>query len=251
MIVTDLKEPNSMDELHHFLGLTSYYRRFILLFTNKAKPFKSFFKRALNSSGQQSASLLLSTLKVLCVKPILQYPNTEKPYTIFSDASHYAYSEVLTHAAYGCDDLSPIAYTSGLFSDMQQKWTATEKETFAVYQVCSQVWLVLKRSRVHIMLWSQAEPFLSKGIAVSKLEWWAMGWQIIIIFVHIMGRKNILADAISRLKMLDIYKDQIEDPKKLKVTRIQHIKEVTTSKIHTLDSNYSVLNKSGTLLVKN
>ena len=36
--------------------------------------------------------------KELCKEPILQYPNTEKPYTLFTDASDYAYSRVLTQA---------------------------------------------------------------------------------------------------------------------------------------------------------
>ena len=34
-----------------------------------------------------------------------------------------------------------------------------------------------------------------------------------ITFVHINGSNNILVDAISRLEMVDIYRDQIEDKK--------------------------------------
>ena len=58
-----------------------------------------------------------------------------------------------------------------------------------------------------------------------------------ITFVHKKGSNNILADGISRLKMLDIYKDPIEDPKKIKVSNIEHITEVDASKKHTLNSN--------------
>ena len=58
-----------------------------------------------------------------------------------------------------------------------------------------------------------------------------------IAFVHIKGSNKILADALSRLKMLDIYKDPIVDPKMLKASEIQHITEVNTCNIHTLDSN--------------
>ena len=35
-----------------------------------------------------------------------------------------------------------------------------------------------------------------------------------ITFIHIKGSNNILADALSRLKMLAFYKDPIEDAKK-------------------------------------
>ena len=33
-----------------------------------------------------------------------------------------------------------------------------------------------------------------------------------------------------------MYKDSIEDPKKLKASEIQHVTEVNTKKMHTLDS---------------
>ena len=68
------------------------------------------------------------------MKPILQYPNTQKPYILFSDTSHYAYSGVLIQAVDCPDDLRPIVYTSGPSSNMQQRWSATEKEAFAGYQ---------------------------------------------------------------------------------------------------------------------
>ena len=72
--------------------------------------------------------------KMLCKESIFQCPNMEKPYNLFTDTSHYVYSGVLTQAAESPDDLRPIPYTSGSFSDKQQRWSATEKEAFAVYQ---------------------------------------------------------------------------------------------------------------------
>ena len=56
-----------------------------------------------------------------CKKPILQYPDTNKPYTLFTAAGNYAYSGILTQAVDDPDDLMPIAYTSDSFSDMQQR----------------------------------------------------------------------------------------------------------------------------------
>ena len=45
------------------------------------------------------------------------------------------------------------------------------------------------------------ESFLLKDMKIPKLDWWAMelaGYSV--IFVHIKGNRNNLADAISRLK---------------------------------------------------
>ena len=59
-----------------------------------------------------------SSKNTLCKNPILQYPSMNKPYTLFIDASNYAFSGILTQAVNFPDDLRSIAYTSGSFSYM-------------------------------------------------------------------------------------------------------------------------------------
>ena len=71
----------------------------------------------------------------------------EKEYTLFTDTSHYAYSGLLTQAVESPEDLRPIAYTSGSFSEMQQRWSATEKEAYAVYQSVLKFDIYLRRAK--------------------------------------------------------------------------------------------------------
>ena len=55
------------------------------------------------------------------------------------------------------------------------------------------------------------ELFLSRGMKIAELDRWAMLLQDYkIIFVHIKGKDNILANAISRLHTLDIYEKTTE-----------------------------------------
>ena len=61
--ITNLKEPNSMDELCHFLGLIRYNRRFIPLFSAITKPLHKLLKRTPSSNAQHSISQLLNILK--------------------------------------------------------------------------------------------------------------------------------------------------------------------------------------------
>ena len=51
----------------------------------------------------------------------------KKPYTLFTGTNHYAYSGVFTEAVESPDNLRHIAYISGSLSDMQQRWSATER----------------------------------------------------------------------------------------------------------------------------
>ena len=71
--------------------------------------------------------------------PILHYPDPNKPYVLFTDASKYAWSCVLTqeyiHVIEGKEKkvLHPIMYMSGLFKGSQLNWACLTKEAYAIY----------------------------------------------------------------------------------------------------------------------
>ena len=95
----------------------------------------------------------------------------EKTYTLFTDASHYAYSGVLTQAVESPEDLRPVVFKSGSFSETQQRWSATEKEAYAVYQAVLKFKLYLSGAKcVSHCDHKPLEPFLSKCIKIPKLN---------------------------------------------------------------------------------
>ena len=71
--------------------------------------------------------------------PILKYPDTSKPYTIFTDASKYGWAGVLTQEHSSVVDgkeittKHPVAYVSGLFHGSQLNRAAMTKEAYAIY----------------------------------------------------------------------------------------------------------------------
>ena len=59
-----------------------------------------------------------------------------------------------------------------------------------------------------------------------------------ISFMHIKGKHNILADAISKLKMLNIYEEPLENPKVQIVSNSQSVvMEICATSMHTVDTN--------------
>ena len=72
-------------------------------------------------------------------EPILVYPDPSKPYVLFTDASKYAWSCVLTQESTHTFDgkevkvLHPISYQSGLFKGAQLNWACLTKEAYAIY----------------------------------------------------------------------------------------------------------------------
>ena len=74
----------------------------------------------------------------LTKEPILSYPNSKKPYVLFTDANKYAWACVLTQTGEQevngkkIDILHPITYMSGLFCSSQMNCAALTKEAYAI-----------------------------------------------------------------------------------------------------------------------
>ena len=105
------------------------------LFTDVTKPLNKLLRKDTKFQWtQQCQAAFKHSKQAPCREPILQYPCTEEPYTLFTNTNHHAYSSVLTKAVDHPEDFRPVAFTSGPFSEMQQMWSATEKEVYAVYR---------------------------------------------------------------------------------------------------------------------
>ena len=63
--------------------------------------------------------------------PIPKYPDPQVNYTLYTDASKYAYTGILTQHTDGTDH--PITYVSGLFRGSQLNWATLTKEAYAIY----------------------------------------------------------------------------------------------------------------------
>ncbi len=83
-------------EVHQFLGLTGYYRKFMPHYSTTAKPLSHLTKKDLpfewTTAAENTFCLLRGLLQEL---PILIYPDPMKPYVLFTDTSKVAWGAVL------------------------------------------------------------------------------------------------------------------------------------------------------------
>ena len=129
--------------------------------------------------------------------------------------------------------LIPIAYFSGTFNKMQQLWNITQKECYAVYKSVQKFSFYLKGTDYIILQSQTTNPFFTTGMSSHVLDHWVLELQHIHIkFEHIQGKKNVVADVISSLRMYGLYQDKLslEDAVKNVIEEIHHINSTPTTK---------------------
>ena len=99
------------------------YRKFIRRFADAARQMAKPARKETKFVWSEDCQVGFSYLKTcLTESPMLQYPNSQNKYGVFTDASDQAAAAVLTQE-YTCDDNEsremPIAYLSAQFSDIQ------------------------------------------------------------------------------------------------------------------------------------
>ena len=83
LTITKLAVPKNINELCHFLGLMGYYRKFVLLFADILEPLNKLLQKESKFQWSTQCQTAFDHLKnALSKKPILKYPNINKPFTL-------------------------------------------------------------------------------------------------------------------------------------------------------------------------
>ncbi|CAK1587881.1 unnamed protein product [Parnassius mnemosyne] len=95
--VKDWPVPKDKTQVRAFLGLCSYYRRFVKNFADIAKPLHRLTKEKRHFCWDESCDIAFQELKNrLCKTPILGYPDAGKEFIVNTDASDVGLGGVLS-----------------------------------------------------------------------------------------------------------------------------------------------------------
>ena len=130
--IKKLAPAKNVDKAHQILGLLGYYWSFAPAFTDITLPITNLLKKNIPCNWPQKCQATIDYLKELfCRKPILQFPDLNKDYILYTNASNNAYSGVLCQPQDNENEIRPVAYFSGTFTAQNKCWCATEKEAYA------------------------------------------------------------------------------------------------------------------------
>ena len=120
--VKDWPIPRSIKDVRSFFGLTSYYRKFIRGYAEKAKPLYKVTKKNQRFSWSEECQLSFEELKnALISAPILAYHTTDGSFILDADASNINLGAVLSQVHNGVEKV--ICYYNKTFSCAEQRAT--------------------------------------------------------------------------------------------------------------------------------
>ena len=153
--IHQMNPPTMPKQVRAFLGLVGYYRKFIKGFAKIAKPLTLLTTQQVKFEWTPEHQAAFVHLKDAIVQaPILHYPNPNKTYIIYTDASDDACGAQLSQEHDGTE--FPIAFLSHTFSETQHKWSTTKQEAFGVYYMITKWNYYLQGA--NITVWNDHKP---------------------------------------------------------------------------------------------
>ena len=153
--IQHMTPPTMPKQVRDFLRLVGYYRKFIKGFTKIAKLLTLLTRQQVKFEWTPEHQAAFVHLKDAIVQaPILHYPNPNKTYIVYTDASDDACGAQLSQEHDGTE--FPIAFLSHIFSETQHKWSTTKQEAFGVYYTITKWNYYLQGA--NIIVWNDHKP---------------------------------------------------------------------------------------------
>jgi len=200
--ILDWELPKSVPALRSFLGLASYYCKFIKNFAKMVAPLTNLFKKSARTYEWDGAcNEAFETLKGILVKAlVLKLPDFDKDFEIHSDVSDFAIGRVLVQ------ERRLVTFENKKLSETERRWLTHEKE----------MWVVIHclKTKGHyigfkdVVVWTD-NVTLKYFATQPKLSSKQMRWQDTLALFnvdirHKPGKENVVPDALSRKHQLKV-----------------------------------------------
>lgn len=198
--------PKSIKDLRSFLGMMSYYRRFVKDFAKIAKPLTNLLRGEKNMSSSKKIKLNEAEVKcfekmksILSSTDVLAYPDHTKPYILTTDASDFAIGAVLSQGEMGKD--RPIHFASRSLTRAEEKHSVPEKEMLAIFWALKIFRNYLYGAKFKIFTDHQPLTFAlspkNTNAKLKNMKSYLEEHDYEIIYKP--GKSNVVADALSRI----------------------------------------------------
>ena len=130
-VIRQWDRPSNVSELRSFLGLCSYYRRFVPDFASISRPLIKLTEKNSKFEWTDEQEESWRILKErLTSPPVLMYPDPEAAFILDTDASDFGIGAVLSQIQDGEERV--VAYGSRVLTKQERRYCVTRRELLAV-----------------------------------------------------------------------------------------------------------------------
>jgi hypothetical protein len=191
--ILNIQPPTKKKQLQSFIGMINYYRDMWAGRSEILAPLsKLTSKNAKWQWTEVEQEAFENIKKIISKEVLLSYPNFNLPFEIHTDASKTALGAVISQKG------NPIAFYSRKLSPAQMNYTTTERELLAIVETLKEFKNILLGQQIKI--YTDHQNLTYKQFNTERV----MRWHLILEeyspeLIYLPGKKNIVADALSRL----------------------------------------------------
>ena len=198
--IKNYARPKNPKQVMSFLGLASYYRKFIPNFAKISRPLDELRKTDTflwQASHEEAFQRLKDAIQSDCM---LKHPDFNQIFYVTADASHSAIGGVISQLDSTGKD-RPLSFASRTLKGAELQYSVLEKEALAILFLLEKHKFILLGHKVAIN--SDHRPLANlfkKPHNNARHQRWVEGLlqYNIVDFQHIAGKSNFVADALSR-----------------------------------------------------
>ena len=221
-LIEEWPQPRNLKELRSFVGLCSYYRRYVSDFAKIAEPLHALTRKGVKFEWTTKCSTAFEKLKQSLIDaPILSLPGNEDVYLLDTDASDCGLGAVLSKIV--DDEEKPVAFASRLCSSAERNYNVTRELLAVIFalEVFRQYLFGRKFTTCTdnaALQWLKKTPTL-----IGKQAWWIEQMEEFDFVVqHRPGNKHGNADALSRRPVVEEEDKPVQQQKPTYAVNVIH-----------------------------
>ena len=226
-VVQDWPVPKTVPQLQSFLGMVTYFQRFIKNFAVITQPLTDLLRKNVKYEWGTSQQEAFDKLKLMLVSPpVLRIFDPDLPVVVETDASDLAIGAVLLQGSHK-DVRQPVAFVSRKLTAPELNYPVQEKEMLAIVHS-------LKKWRHYL----QGRPFKvitdhkslvhwrsAKDPTRRLARWFDLLSEYDFEILYGPGESNLAADALSRLPEINEVSAPVLDAEILRKIKAGYAKD--------------------------
>jgi hypothetical protein len=213
--IVEWPTPKTLTELRGFLGICTYYRKFVKGFSQLCAPLTDLTKKGAFKWSEEAQFTFDKMKKVMSTCPVLALLDFNQPFTLECNASGEGIGAILMQNRH------PLAYESRKLRGPELLYTIYDKEMLAIMNALAKFRQYLVGARFVVKSYHNSLKYFleQKDLNERQQKWVSIIHAYDFDIEFVKGKNNVVADALSRrpsiYDMIDVLVDCVNSSNKL------------------------------------